>query len=321
MWMLLFREVASMKKMLVYILGLIVLIVILMPFITGNLEKEVLNDQTRANIGGEFMELSDGVTHYELKGDEGRKTIVLVHGNAAPYFSWDNNFDYLVDAGFRVLRYDVFGHGFSDRPEMDKYNRDLYDRQLVELLDKLGIDEPIYIAGTSQGGSISIYFTATHPGKVEKVALLSPLFDSFEGKGMANLLRTKGVGEYFMGVVGDKTAVNPSNVLYSSEKNQELKEKLSRQIHYKGKKRAILANMRGDAVNDATDFYKQVKDQGIPMLLTWGKNDKSISGESMDRLRNIIPKIQYHELEEASHLAHYEFSEEINPILIKFFKE
>lgn len=310
-----------MKRILIYTLSLIVLIVILMPFVTGDLEKEVLNDQTRANIGGEFIELSDGVTHYELKGDEGRKTIVLVHGNAAPYFSWDNNFDYLVDAGFRVLRYDVFGHGFSDRPYMDKYNRDLYDRQLVELLDKLGIDESIYIAGTSQGGSISIYFAATHLGKVEKIALLSPLFDSFEGKEMANLLKTKGIGEYLMGVVGDKITVNPSSVLYSSEKNQELKEKLSRQIHYKGKKRAVLANMRGDAINDSTDFYRQVKVQGIPMLLTWGRNDKSISGESMNRLRKMIPEIQYHELKEASHLAHYEFSEEINPILIKFFKE
>lgn len=310
-----------MKNILVYALILIFLIIILMPFITGNLEKEVLNEQTRSSLDGDFIELIDGVTHYELKGDEEAKTIVLVHGNAAPYFSWDNNFDYLVDAGFRVLRYDVFGHGFSDRPDIDKYNRDLYDRQLVELLDKLGINEPIYIAGTSQGGSISIYFTAAHPGKVEKIALLSPLFDSFKGEGMTNLLKSKVLGEYLMGVVGDKSLVNPSKVLYSSEKNEELKEKLSRQIHYKGKKRAVLANIRGDGINDATSFYKKVKEQGIPMLLTWGENDRSISGVSMTRLRHMIPEIQYYELEEASHLAHYEFSEKINPILVKFFKE
>lgn len=310
-----------MKNILVYSLILILLIIILMPFITEDLEKEVLNEHTRASINGEFIELSDGVTHYELKGDEQAKTIVLVHGNAAPYFSWDNNFDYLVDAGFRVLRYDVFGHGFSDRPDIDKYNRDLYDRQLVELLDKLEINEPIYIAGTSQGGSISIYFTAAHPGKVEKIALLSPLFDSFEGEGMTNLLKSKGLGEYLMGVVGDKSLVNPSKVLYSSEKNEELKEKLSIQIHYKGKKRAVLANMRGDGINDATSFYKKVKEQGIPMLLTWGKNDRSISGESMTRLRQMIPQIQYYELEEASHLAHYEFPEKINPIMVNFFEE
>ena len=54
------------------------------------------------------------------------------------------------------------------------------------------------------------------------------------------------------------------------------------------------------------------------MLLTWGCQDQSISGESMQRLRALIPEIEYHEIENAAHLAHYEFPERINPILIKF---
>jgi len=36
------------------------------------------------------------------------------------------------------------------------------------------------------------------------------------------------------------------------------------------------------------------------------------------RLRDLIPDIEYHELGGARHLAHYEFPERINPILIKF---
>ncbi|MBU1341417.1 MAG: alpha/beta hydrolase [Proteobacteria bacterium] len=54
------------------------------------------------------------------------------------------------------------------------------------------------------------------------------------------------------------------------------------------------------------------------MLLTWGCHDKSIPGESMKRLRSLIPGIEYHEIENAGHLAHYEFPEQINPILIDF---
>jgi pimeloyl-ACP methyl ester carboxylesterase len=63
----------------------------------------------------------------------------------------------------------------------------------------------------------------------------------------------------------------------------------------------------------------EVKKQGIPMLLTWGKQDRSISGESMSKLRELMPTIEYHEFENAAHLAHYEFPERINPVLIKFF--
>ncbi len=292
-----------------------------MPFIVEDLEKEDLNKQTREQLDGEFIELSGGITHYELKGEKGAKTIVLVHGNAVPYVSWDNTVDALVEAGFRVLRYDVFGHGFSDRPDLDKYNRDLYDKQLVELLDELAITSPVYMAGTSQGGSISTYFAARHTGRVEKLALLSPFFDSFEGAGGAALLKTPIIGEYIIRLVGDKKLIDPSKVLYSDGKKTALISKLKGQLRYKGKKRAVLANLRGNALNDATEFYVEVKKQGIPMLLTWGKQDRSISGESMSKLRELMPMIEYHEFENAAHLAHYEFPERINPVLINFFKK
>jgi len=79
--------------------------------------------------------------------------------------------------------------------------------------------------------------------------------------------------------------------------------------------------MRGDAINDATVYYEQIKKQEIPVLLTWGANDRSIPKASMERLCELIPEVQYHEIKNASHLAHYEFSEEINPLLINFFMD
>ena len=282
------------------------------------LEKEALNEQVRSKLDGKFIQLSDGFTHYELKGEQSQKTVVLVHGNLAPYVTWDNTVGDLIDAGFTVLRYDLFGHGFSDRPNLDKYPRSLYDNQLVELLTKLAISEPVYLVGTSQGGSISIYFAAKHPGKVWKLALLSPFFDRFEGSGSANLLRARFVGEFIIQLGGDKKILDLSTALLSDEKRAVLTREIKKQWRYEGKKRAILANLRGDALSDATSYYEQVKKQGIPILLTWGCQDQSISGESMQRLRALIPEIEYHEIEQAAHLAHYEFPERINPILIKF---
>lgn len=309
-----------MKKILIYVLGVIALILLILPAVTGDLETEELNTETRAQLGGSYVELSDGFTHYELKGEKNAKTILLVHGNIAPYFTWDYNLDTLVNAGFRVLRYDVYGHGYSDRPDLKVYNRDLYDRQIIELLQKLEIKDPICIVGTSQGGSISAYFAAKHPEKVEKIAFLSPLFDGFEEKNKAGLMKNKFIGDYLMNVMGDKVLTNPSKALYSDEKKEELTEKLKKEMRYKGKKRAVLANVRGDSVSDATEYYEQIKRQGIPVLLTWGENDKANSYEAMERLRKLIPEIQYHQIENASHLAHYEFSEEINPLLVNFFR-
>ena len=50
-----------------------------------NLEKEELNEQVRSELDGKFIKLSEGFTHYELKGEKGEKTVLLIHGNAAPY--------------------------------------------------------------------------------------------------------------------------------------------------------------------------------------------------------------------------------------------
>ena len=38
----------------------------------------------------------------------------------------------------------------------------------------------------------------------------------------------------------------------------------------------------------------------------------------MGRLRALIPDIEYHQIDGASHLAHYEYPERVTPILIEF---
>lgn len=274
----------------------------------------------RGQTDGEFIDLSGGTTHYELKGEVGARTIVLVHGNALPYVSWDHTVGAFFEAGLRVLRYDVFGHGFSDRPDLARYDRELYDRQLVELLDELGVGSPVLMAGTSQGGAISACFAARHPGRVEKLALLAPVFDTYQGAGKAALMAAPIIGELLIRWLGAEKTIDPKKGLFSDEGKVGLLSKFREQLRFEGKERAILANLRGNALDDATDLYAEVGRQGIPTLLTWGKQDRSISLESMNRLRKSLPAIEYHELENAGHLAHYEFPERVNPVLLDFFK-
>jgi pimeloyl-ACP methyl ester carboxylesterase len=40
----------------------------------------------------------------------------------------------------------------------------------------------------------------------------------------------------------------------------------------------------------------------------------------MGRLRDLIPDIEYHEIDGGAHLAHYEYPDRINPILIRFLE-
>jgi pimeloyl-ACP methyl ester carboxylesterase len=279
-----------------------------------------LTAQARKEMPGDFVELAAGVTHYEFMGDTDGEPVVLIHGNAAPYVTWDNTIEDLGSAGFRVLRYDLFGHGFSDRPKVRRYDRSFYNAQLAELLNRLEIPYPIMVVGSSQGGSIGACFAAENPGKVKKLALLAPFFDDFAGSQgvVPKLMKTPLVGELLLRLVGDEKLAELSDSIESADTRAVLEPEVAKQFRYAGKRRAILANWRGNGLRDATSCYESVQEQGIPTLLTWGTLDKKLSGDSMRRLRDVLPGIEYHELEGAGHLAHYEFPNRINPLLVSF---
>ena len=276
--------------------------------------------KTGGNAPGRFIELSAGVTHFEVRGDSSGRMVVLIHGNAAPYVTWDNTIDALTGAGLRVLRYDLFGHGLSDRPKLRTYDRTLYTTQLAELLASLDSEYPVRLVGSSQGGSIGACFAAANPAQVEKLALLSPFFDDFVGsKGaLASLMKTPLLGELLLQLADEKKLTDLSNAILSAETRTVLEREVAKQFRIPGKRRAILANWRGDALQDASACYEAVRDQGIPILLAWGTHDEKIPGESMVRLRELLPDVEYHEIEGAGHLAHYEFADRINPLLVRF---
>ncbi len=282
--------------------------------------RQDLTAQTRRGLPGSFVGLSAGVTHYEIRGDAGAENVVLIHGNAAPYVTWDKTIGPLCDAGFRVLRYDLFGHGFSDRPKRRTYDRHFYNVQLAELLTNLGIPYPVRLVGTSQGGSIATCFAAENPGAVSRLALLAPFFDQLPGsEGAAyRLVVSPIVGEFLLRLMSDRKLADISDAVVSVDATADLGRQVVEQFRYRGKRSAVLANLRGDALKDATACYRRVGEQGIPLLLTCGTLDQKMPRESMDRLRTLLPQIEYHDIEGAGHLAHYEFPDQVTPLLTRF---
>ena len=100
-----------------------------------------------------------GVTHYQWEGPLEGPVVVLVHGATVPMWVWNRLAADLAEGGFRVLRYDKFGRGYSDRPDL-RYNRNLYRKQLLELVDKLGLKKPFDLVGLSLGGATAVNFTS-----------------------------------------------------------------------------------------------------------------------------------------------------------------
>ena len=82
----------------------------------------------------------NGITiNYEIDGpDTAKETIVLINGLADDLLSWGFQIPALVDAGFRVLRFDNRGIGKTDRPA-GPYTSKQMAADAKALVDKLGI--------------------------------------------------------------------------------------------------------------------------------------------------------------------------------------
>ena len=292
-------------RRLVIIFGSGITVIILILLITYSLidqEKITLNDTVRASLSGQFVNLPLGIVHYELAGPETAPTIVLVHGFSVPYYIWDPTFAALTQAGFRVLRYDLYGRGFSDRPEKD-YNLDLYDSQLEELLPALNIQGPVDLVGLSMGGLIVASFANHYPDQVRSILLIDPevapvsIWQIFP-------LNLPLVGEYLMTVYVAPVQLPKSQSadFYRPDKFPDWEAMFRVQLQYTGFKRAILSSIRLMPGMDATAEYGAVGKLKLPALLIWGREDKTVSAADIQQIEELIPGIEYHPIEEAGHI-------------------
>ena len=118
------------------------------------------------------------VTFYE---DAGRgEPIVLVHGHAADLRLWDLQVPALVAAGYRVICYDVRGHGRSTAPPSG-YTWQNYTFDLRGLLDGLTIAVPrAHVVGLSMGGGIALQFALDFPDRVLSLVLVDSTLPGFD---------------------------------------------------------------------------------------------------------------------------------------------
>ena len=284
-------------------------------------ETEDLTDSVRARAGGSFIPLTDGICHYELRNTQHaiRSAIVLVHGFSVPSFIWDPTFDFLTQSGFRVLRFDLFGRGYSDRPRTN-YGIELYVRQLRDLLDALDIREPIHLAGLSMGGAIAVNFTDRFPDRVEKLILVDPAgAKSIQQTFSLKLIQTRILGELILGLAGDGTLLKGiASDFYDPSLVEQFIERYRPQMKIKGFKRAILSTLRENMLGEFYESFRRVGQLGKSTLLFWGRNDTTVPFEQSPLVISAMPHAEFHIVENVGHIPHYEKPGEVNPILLKF---
>lgn len=108
--------------------------------------------------------------NYAIDGDgTGKETIVLINGLADDLLSWGFQIPALVDAGYRVLRFDNRGIGHSDKPP-GPYTSKLMADDAKALVDSLGISR-FHLMGVSMGGMIAEEYAIAYGSDLKSLTL------------------------------------------------------------------------------------------------------------------------------------------------------
>lgn len=120
-----------------------------------------------------MLRTPDG-TALDLIGPERAPVIALIHGLGLCRRLWQPHLPALTDR-FRVLSYDLYGHGESS-PTPAPASLRLYADQLSGLMDHLEIENAA-IVGFSIGGMINRRFALDHADKTASLAILNSPHD------------------------------------------------------------------------------------------------------------------------------------------------
>lgn len=284
------------------------------------LSRKQMDDTARISAPGEFAPLPQGVTHYQWTGPKDGPVAVCIHGLTTPSFVWSSTADGLAEQGFRVLTYDLFGRGYSDRAG-GAQDQAFFLRQLNDLLEEQGVEGDLTVIGYSMGGIIATAFAANQPERIRDLVLLAPAGMKTAGFSMLRRISALPVlGEWLM------LAVYPGILRrgLQAEANLEttvpgINDLQKAELDWRGFIPAVHSSIKNILTESFQPKHRTLKDAGVPVMAIWGRTDAVIPIESADLLLSWNPNVQTHIID-AGHEVTYTHTNDILNLIADFTK-
>jgi len=277
---------------------------------------------------GGRIRLKHGDTYYQyVDSGAGKETVVLIHGITWWSFSLDPAVSVLVNQGYSVLTFDLYGRGQSDSPDV-KNDLNLFVEQTRELIDTLIPRQKVIISGLSMGGAIAVGFIATYPQYVSRAILMCPAGITVPLPDIVNILSIPLIGWLGFKAVGKSSMITITRndrlctnfhqfeKLEQSGLIQQLVDSVIWQLENKiGFLDAFHSTLCNFPFNNMAPYLKTI-DRSIPILLLWGDHDRLCQGH--DEFIKLVPQTQLGIMKDCGHAFLYEDIEQAEGYIISF---
>lgn len=245
------------------------------------------------------------------KGD----TIVLLHGYLESLEIW-NNFSKELSQEFRVIAFDIPGHGESELLS-EIHSIEMLAETVYQALKKLDIDK-CFMLGHSMGGYLALTFHKLFPEMLSGFSLFHshPFADSEE-------TINKRLREIKLVKDGKKDLIATFNTPFafaSDNTDQFHKEiEMAKKIALKTSQEGIIANLY--AMMNRPDLSESLEKTQIPFLYIVGKKDNYIDFKIVVPKVKMPPNAELHVLEDSGHMGFIEEKTESLNILTHFLQK
>ncbi len=273
------------------IICLLFILIVIPACIYFAIDRESIDiEEFRLNSGYQEVKLSNGITTYKDIGDKSNKVIVLVHGATFGSLAYEEYINVFVENEYRVITYDQYGRGYSDRVYSD-VSIELMEKQLKELVEHCEVEDVI-LYGVSFGAAVAAKYAANNTENISFIGYQVPLIDA------ANIPLLSIVKIPLYGDLLTRGFLVPSVLKRIEEYEDLMSEKLLnhyiRQFDVKGTEKFFKKFFLGNAMGNRLKDHNIIGNKSIPSYFAYAEDDNEIDSklveEAIKKYQNPIVK-------------------------------
>jgi 3-oxoadipate enol-lactonase len=238
--------------------------------------------------------------------------VIFIHGFPLNKSMWDLQIEALKDE-YRVIAYDIRGHGDSDAGHED-FSLDVFANDLISFMDGLSIKKAA-VCGLSMGGYIVLNAIENNPERFEALILCDTHYAADTPEVRENRLvvieniKKNGLEDYAHESI--KNLFAPVSLLSKDTEITSVREMIVKTSNL-----SIYNTLHALAKRkDTSGILSQIK---IPVLILVGYEDKITPPEMAESMHKKINSSQMNIIENAGHLSNMENPFEFNYQIRKF---
>ncbi|MBT9557746.1 MAG: alpha/beta fold hydrolase [Myxococcales bacterium] len=264
---------------------------------------------------GRYLQVQDARIRVDDRGQG--PAVVLIHGFASALDAWDTVVPAL-ESHHRVIRLDLKGFGWSDRPEGD-YSPDAQAQLVLGVMDQLGVSSAA-VVGHSWGASVALALALRAPERVSRLALYDAWAYSEQLPTFFWWARADGFGDALFWLFYEQRTEDRMAMAFHDPRfvTQELIDAVDAALERPGTLAASLAAARDQRYEEVQHRYRTIV---TPTLLVWGREDLVSPLWVGERLARELPNARLVSYGDCGHFPMIEARHASNRDLIEFLTD